>query len=260
MQKQEQGSGFHYEGFSSPNGTIVPDDLFDVLAPELGEAELRVLLYIIRRTFGFKKSSDAISLSQMVDGIKTRDGRVLDRGAGVAKSAAARAVSGLTGKGIVTASRRRSAERGHEATVYSLRFSETPLSSKRTRASSPKGLGLVLQENRQQTVRQQTEVHNGVNNGREAGGAITKNRRVSGLVPKTPEHVDYLVAEILRVCGDEHSSAYYRHLIQRIPDSRLLQFLAEIKSDGRVRNAGAVLTAKVKEYLTAQRSREVYET
>jgi hypothetical protein len=30
---------------------------FDVVAPELTEAELRVALYIIRRTFGFKKAS-----------------------------------------------------------------------------------------------------------------------------------------------------------------------------------------------------------
>jgi len=46
---------FRYKGFISPNGTIVPDDVFDVLAPELTEAELRVLLYVIRKTFGWKK-------------------------------------------------------------------------------------------------------------------------------------------------------------------------------------------------------------
>ncbi len=59
---------FRFEGFDSPNGTIVPDDFFDLLAPELSEAELRVCLYIIRRTFGFKKRSDDISLRQMVEG------------------------------------------------------------------------------------------------------------------------------------------------------------------------------------------------
>ena len=45
---------FRYEGFSEPNYTPVPDDLFDLIAPNLTESELRVLLYIIRRTFGFK--------------------------------------------------------------------------------------------------------------------------------------------------------------------------------------------------------------
>src|SRR5215213_6455512 len=87
-----------FDGFGSPNYTQVPDELFDVLAPTLSEAELRVLLYIVRRTFGFKKESDDISLKQLVDGIKTRDGRVLDRGAGVGKTAAIRAVKGLVDK------------------------------------------------------------------------------------------------------------------------------------------------------------------
>src|SRR6478672_9655611 len=62
-----------FEGFSSPSYTQVPDELFDALMPSLGDAELRVLLYIIRRTFGFKRDADAISLSQMVSGITTRD-------------------------------------------------------------------------------------------------------------------------------------------------------------------------------------------
>lgn len=73
---------FRYEGFSHPNYTPVPDDVFDLIAPQLTEAELRVLLYIVRRTFGFKKDSDAISLNQMIHGIKTRGGRVLDQGTG----------------------------------------------------------------------------------------------------------------------------------------------------------------------------------
>ena len=36
--------------------------LFDELLPYLSEAELKVLLYIVRRTFGFKKEADAISV------------------------------------------------------------------------------------------------------------------------------------------------------------------------------------------------------
>ena len=147
---------FHYEGFSSPNGTIVPDDVFDLLAPRLSEAELRVLLYIIRRTFGFKKDSDTISLKQMVEGITKRDGTVIDHGAGVVKSAAARAVRGLVEKGVVIATRNRSAEKGDEPTSYQLRFRVEPVFSKRTRGVPPKGQGGVLLENPQQTVLQAT--------------------------------------------------------------------------------------------------------
>ena len=111
-----------FEGFDSPNYTQVPDELFDQLMPSLSDAELRVLLYIVRRTFGFKKSSDEISLSQMVEGITTGDGRVLDRGTGLSKATVARGLAALKDKGIIIAVRNRSAERGNEATTYRLRF------------------------------------------------------------------------------------------------------------------------------------------
>src|SRR3954465_5970122 len=74
-----------FRGFSGPNYTPVPDELFDELLVELSGAELKVLLYIIRRTFGFKRDSDNISLSQMLNGIRTQDGRALDRGVGLSK-------------------------------------------------------------------------------------------------------------------------------------------------------------------------------
>ncbi len=115
---------FRYDGFSNPNGTIVPDDVFDVLMPQLTDPELRVLLYIIRRTFGFKRDRDDISLKQMVEGIRTRDGRVLDRGTGISKAGVARGLKGLQVKGVIVAGHNSSAERGNEPTTYALRFRE----------------------------------------------------------------------------------------------------------------------------------------
>ncbi len=82
MARKQQLDQFYFEGFESPNTTPVPDVVFDQLLARLGEAELKALLYIIRRTFGFKKDSDTISLNQICKGIVTRDGRVLDRGTG----------------------------------------------------------------------------------------------------------------------------------------------------------------------------------
>jgi len=113
---------FRYKGFTSPNGTIVPDDVFDVLAPELTEAELRVLLYVIRKTFGWKKNEDAISVSQMVNGVKTRDGRVMDKGTGMSKSAVWRGANGLVAKGILNRQQSQSENGEYETNVYSLRF------------------------------------------------------------------------------------------------------------------------------------------
>jgi hypothetical protein len=113
---------FFYKGIPSPNGTIVPDDIFDVLLPVCTGAEFKVLAYIVRRTFGFKKESDTISLKQMVDGITTKDGKVLDRGTGLSKPTVTVAVKGLVEKGIIEVERNRSKEKGDEPTTYRPRF------------------------------------------------------------------------------------------------------------------------------------------
>jgi len=49
----------------------------------LTPAEQKVLDYILRHTWGFKKTADGISLSQFINGITKRDGTVIDRGTGL---------------------------------------------------------------------------------------------------------------------------------------------------------------------------------
>lgn len=150
---------FTYNGIPSPNGTIVPDDVFDVLMPVCSGAEFKVLAYIVRRTFGFKKESDSISLSQMGEGITKRDGKILDRGTGLSKSAVAVAIKGLVEKGIIDAHHNTSKKRGNEPTTYSLRFQERlPLSRNQTRGGLENGQGVVQKMDTQETVLQQTDL------------------------------------------------------------------------------------------------------
>ncbi len=124
---KEQGrpaveADFSFPGFKNLNSTPIPDEFFDVLAVKLSEAELRVLLYIMRRTFGFKKKADAISLSQLTGGIRRRDGSMLDYGTGLSKPAVLKAVSGLQAKGIIMVEKRTGYDGRNEVNVYQLRF------------------------------------------------------------------------------------------------------------------------------------------
>ena len=117
----EEGKGkAPFRGYSSPNYTPVPDELFDEQLPDLSGAELKVLLYVIRRTFGFKRESDNISLSQMLNGLRTRDGRILDRGVGLSKKTLLQAIKSLEEQAIILTERRRSQEKGDEPTSYRL--------------------------------------------------------------------------------------------------------------------------------------------
>ena len=82
----DNNSAWKFDGFISPNFTMVPDDFFNHVAPRLSGGEVKASLYIIRHTFGFKKESDNISLSQMLNGIVRKDGSRLDHGAGLSKT------------------------------------------------------------------------------------------------------------------------------------------------------------------------------
>lgn len=116
-----------FHGFASPNYTQVPDAIFDQLLPDLSEAELKVLLYIVRRTFGFKKDADTISLRQLSSGITTRDGKVLDRGTGLSKSGVTKALVSLRQRGIIVRTQNSDSMRGSTPTTYRLRMVGDPL-------------------------------------------------------------------------------------------------------------------------------------
>jgi len=114
-----------FKGFAAPGSTPVPDIFFDLIMPHLADVELRVLLYFFRRTFGFKKFSDNISIGQMVNGIETRDGKKLDYGCGLSKSGVTKGLRGLLRKNLIVATRRSDPKRGHLPTNYSLNMKGT---------------------------------------------------------------------------------------------------------------------------------------
>jgi hypothetical protein len=93
--------------FKVPSHTQVPNEIFDELMHDLSGAEFKVLCYIARRTYGFHRIEDSISLKQICDGILTRDGRRLDHGTGLARSTAVVAIRGLVNRRLILAVRSR---------------------------------------------------------------------------------------------------------------------------------------------------------
>lgn len=66
-----------------PSFTQIPNWLLDDWLPDLTGTELKVLLYVFRRTAGFGKEWDAISINQFLHGISSHSGTYTDRGCGV---------------------------------------------------------------------------------------------------------------------------------------------------------------------------------
>lgn len=114
-----------FEGFEPANTVPVPDILFDLLLSELKEAELKCLLYIIRRTTGFKKTTDAISLSQFQRGIVTRDKKRLDHGCGVKdRTTIVQALESLEKKKCIERVKSKTASGDKDTTRYRIYFKE----------------------------------------------------------------------------------------------------------------------------------------
>jgi len=78
-----------------PNSTQIPNIIIDFIMPHLPEAELKVLLYIYRRTFGFRKSGDKIALSQFTNGLVNKNKEHLDYGTGLSKTSNIKAIKSL---------------------------------------------------------------------------------------------------------------------------------------------------------------------
>ena len=69
-----------------PNTTQVPNVILDRWMASMTGAKIKVVLYVVRRTYGFGRTSDRISVRKMVDGITKRDSTRLDHGTGLGRS------------------------------------------------------------------------------------------------------------------------------------------------------------------------------
>jgi hypothetical protein len=225
-----------FRGFVLPTTTPVPDQLFDELLDHLTGAEIKVLLYIIRRTYGFKKDQDNISLSQLIHGIKTRDGRVLDKGTGLAKSTVVAALRGLQEQNIIVAVRNRSRQNGDEPTTYALNILHPPRVRKSNRGGSKIEHGPVRKANTQQTALQQTGIQRNV---------VEKTFPSLG---KERGKIGYLVGEIEKATGDTHSRRMFEIIANGLPDTVIFQLLSEIRQGEGIRNRGAVFVAAAKRW------------
>src|SRR6266704_614214 len=163
---------FTFNGFEPANTTPVPDILFDELLSWLTGSELKVLLYIIRRTRGFKKDSDAISLSQFQKGITTKEGKQLDKGCGIDdRQTIINALASLEEKKCIVSEKGKTVKGDNATTVYRILFNQevvvkshqgsrenaTTLVGNSNHRSGKKPTTVVGNSNPQETVLQETD-------------------------------------------------------------------------------------------------------
>jgi hypothetical protein len=177
-----------FVGFQFPNTTPIPDQLIDELLPLLSGAEVKVVLYICRRTFGFKKQSDNISLNQMLRGVMRRDGTQLDRGVGLSKPTLLRTLKSLSAKNVIIAERRGSLENGNEPTNYRLHM-VSPLGQKMKQGADHKCTKpLIKKVTPQQTGLQNIKIQQQTGMGPDVVVALTDRGIAKGVAQWLANH------------------------------------------------------------------------
>ena len=121
--EDRRADDYRFDGLETLDGTMFPDALLDHVMANLTGAEFKVLAYIVRRTFGFNKHADTISLDQICKGVKRIDGRLLDEGTGLSKKTAIAALKGLEDKGVIVADRR-STNKGSLPSAFAIRLKD----------------------------------------------------------------------------------------------------------------------------------------
>ena len=96
-----------FEGYRGPRFTPIPDEFLDHQLADLTSAEAKVMLFLFRKTYGYRKSADQVSLTQLERGTIAGDGRIIDRGSGLSKATIWRALKGLQQKGLIVVHRLR---------------------------------------------------------------------------------------------------------------------------------------------------------
>ncbi len=84
-----------------PNSFQTPNAYVDVFMAFLTGDEYKVLSYATRRILGFQKRQDRIAISQFTDGIRTREGEVLDRGTGLEERTVRKCLANLAAFGLM---------------------------------------------------------------------------------------------------------------------------------------------------------------
>ncbi len=264
-------ASWEFEGFCSPNTTQVPDEFFDVLSPHLSGGEVKVLLYIIRRTFGFKKDRDNISLSQMLNGIIKKNGDRLDFGTGMSKPSLCRALKTLAKKKIIIPTKQFDYKGGCIATNYLLNFhgnenivkrpmatrfdagKGTPGKIMRQGVSQNLGIPLVKKRDTQYTVNN-IQLDNNVN-------VSNKTRKRSPLhnledAQKEINHIKLIAADILEMFGDIQSKQFYLLVARKIPEAYIRETLSELKQS-TARSKARVFTRKMLDFVDSTINKRV---
>ena len=251
------------------NTTQIPNVILDEWMTHLSGSEFKVVMYVARRTYGFGKVGDDISIDQIAEGIKKADGSRLDKGTGLSRASVIRAVASLKNKKVLKKGRNSDGRRGDTANTYALNLNrrqkraDDPGSQNDTPPGSQNETGRVSKLDPQNPVRQNpgtssrdADASHGDEEGKTNWFAVLCNRFDQVELPTSDEDRKRLPGNLLRCYTKEGATEgeMYRligHLVQRrlagyvLSPQAALQDIRGIPKEERGKSAAAVSVGPV---------------
>ncbi len=122
--ERRRGKGYDFEafrGYRGPRFTPIPDEFLDHQLAHISSAEAKVMLFLFRKTYGYRKSGDHVSLAQLEYGTVSSDGTIIDRGSGLSRATIWRALKGLQEKGLIEVHRQTTPAGDSDVNYYRIR-------------------------------------------------------------------------------------------------------------------------------------------
>jgi DNA-binding PadR family transcriptional regulator len=259
----------HFTGFAKPEANFfrLPNDWTDIAAAISSLAELKLVLYVLKHTWGYSEFDmvKKITTDEFMHGRKTRTGQRVDQGTGLAKQSVLTGLALAVAHGLLEVEVDDS-DRARIKKSYKLRMQADETSGEQEREGQPEGKDLDVKEVDADVQKVDTGVQQLDSWGQNVGPRSEEERKrereknvLNVIEPIRPgqtygearpgrsrEEVGYYARALADKLGDQKSLTYYTLLCARFDPHQLLQKAAQIVGDGGARKPGAVFAAWAK--------------
>ena len=111
-----------FDGWECPHFLMLPEVFSDKYMAYLSGAEVKILIYLFRRTLGFGRREDDISISQMANGLKAENGTIFDHGTGLSKDTVVQAIKSLIKKNMIEKVKNKNKKYGNLPSTYKVKM------------------------------------------------------------------------------------------------------------------------------------------
>jgi hypothetical protein len=248
MPNEEVHEG-RFAGFVVPsqNWFKLPNEWTNITSGMKSLAELKVVEYVLRHTWGYQEYGLAkqISTSEFMHGRRRQDGSRLDLGTGLSKQSVIDGLRQAVADGYLL-EHRDERDKGRIQKHYQLRMKDLDPEVKNL-DRVVKHLDSSSPESVPRTEKDTSERHFTVNGDHNTTSPV---RQLPDI--ELPAEQRQLIAQdVVAVLGDAHSLPFYQLVAAKIPATVIYQTLSEIKTDG-AKDAAKVFTYRMNRYAMAQ--------